>query len=478
MNNPSLGKPLVTSTITPAMASTFATSTPTTIHQADHTANNRAKNSFSIEHLLAKPDRASASSSSSVVSYRGLDHRLVGSSFSNTIPPVPNGMVYQTMMTRSSPAAEFMAVDKLEPSVNTFDDRPPSEERAGSSSPESSCNEDTMDNCSEIASEGSAGGGLTTHDDRKKRPRTAFSAAQIKALETEFERGKYLSVAKRTALAKQLHLTETQIKIWFQNRRTKWKRKYTADVESLASHYYSQLGIGSFARPMVVGDRLWLFSQTPNGPTPVQSLLLNGPQPGSAGTAPHHPALGMQHPAAIRPYPGLSGSIPMNAGPNFTTRPGMSSGAYIPAINSPGAGAFLHKIPSPSPQNRLAQPLGLRPFASGDLIDGAYYSAAGMAGPKFNPNELVNGGLLATDSNSSGIADLERAFGNPSNMIDSLTTSSAAESSTVSGVRAGGKKSTDLINNNECTSRDGLAGSEQDSSSEIDCEEIEDEAML
>lgn len=50
-----------------------------------------------------------------------------------------------------------------------------------------------------------------TSDDRKKRPRTAFSASQIKALETEFERGKYLSVAKRTALAKQLHLTETQV---------------------------------------------------------------------------------------------------------------------------------------------------------------------------------------------------------------------------------------------------------------------------
>jgi len=47
---------------------------------------------------------------------------------------------------------------------------------------------------------------ITAHDDRKKRPRTAFSAAQIKALETEFERGKYLSVAKRTALAKQLQL--------------------------------------------------------------------------------------------------------------------------------------------------------------------------------------------------------------------------------------------------------------------------------
>lgn len=49
-------------------------------------------------------------------------------------------------------------------------------------------------------------------DDRKKRPRTAFSAAQIKALESEFEKGKYLSVAKRTSLAKSLNLTETQVR--------------------------------------------------------------------------------------------------------------------------------------------------------------------------------------------------------------------------------------------------------------------------
>uniref|UniRef100_A0A182R2K8 Homeobox domain-containing protein n=1 Tax=Anopheles funestus TaxID=62324 RepID=A0A182R2K8_ANOFN len=466
MNHPSLGKPLVTSTITTAMASTFATSTPTTVHHhVDHSVStNRAKHSFSIEHLLAKPDRASASSSSGGC-YRGLDDRLAVS-FSAPIPTVSNGMVYQTMVTRSSSAADFLGVSKSEPNVSSFDDRPPSE-RAESSSPESSCNDDTMDNC-----------GLTTHDDRKKRPRTAFSAAQIKALETEFERGKYLSVAKRTALAKQLHLTETQIKIWFQNRRTKWKRKYTADVESLASHYYSQLGIGSFARPMVVGDRLWLFSQTPNGPTPVQSLLLNGPQPSASSASPHHAALGMQHPAAIRPYPGLAGSIPMTAAPNFATRPGITPGAYITSMNSAGPGAFLHKIPSPSPQTRLAQPLGLRPLSSGDLIEGAYYSGAGIAGPKFNSSELANGGLLATDNNSSGIADLERAFGNPSNMIDSLTTSNAAESSIICSTRTGGRKGTDMINNNECTSKDGLPGSELDSSSEIDCEEIEDDTML
>uniref|UniRef100_A0A182N7W7 Homeobox domain-containing protein n=1 Tax=Anopheles dirus TaxID=7168 RepID=A0A182N7W7_9DIPT len=444
---------------------TSSSSSTVTLHPVDP-PNNRVKNSFSIEHLLAKPERSSHASSSGGC-YRAYGNCLPGSYASDTAT-VHNGSHYPTLRVHgSSTVVECSEQEKLETSASAYDDRVPSE-RAGSSSPESSCNEDTMDNCSEIASEGSTGGGLAASDDRKKRPRTAFSAAQIKALETEFERGKYLSVAKRTALAKQLHLTETQIKIWFQNRRTKWKRKYTADVESLASHYYSQLGIGSFARPMVVGDRLWLFSQTPNGPTPVQSLLLNGPQPGSAGPSAHHPTLGMQHPATIRTYPGLGGPLPMNTGPAFATR--SAPGTYMPPITSTGpAGGFLHKIPTPTSQNRL----GLRP---GELPDGAYY---GPGGPKFHPTELVSGGLLAPDGSGSGIADLERAFGNPSNLIESLSTASASGPALDGcGVRPGGKRAVDVINNNAGNSKDEFARSEQDSSSEIDCEEIEDEAML
>ncbi|KAK5648724.1 hypothetical protein RI129_003616 [Pyrocoelia pectoralis] len=93
-------------------------------------------------------------------------------------------------------------------------------------------------------------------DDRKKRPRTAFTASQIKSLEAEFEKNKYLSVAKRSQLSKTLKLTETQIKIWFQNRRTKWKRKYTNDVELLAQQYYNSMGF-FVPRPIFLGDRLW-----------------------------------------------------------------------------------------------------------------------------------------------------------------------------------------------------------------------------
>ncbi len=36
---------------------------------------------------------------------------------------------------------------------------------------------------------------------------------------------KYLSVPQRLKIAQELDLTEQQVKTWFQNRRTKWKRR-------------------------------------------------------------------------------------------------------------------------------------------------------------------------------------------------------------------------------------------------------------
>ncbi|XP_061179656.1 homeobox protein zampogna-like [Saccostrea echinata] len=60
---------------------------------------------------------------------------------------------------------------------------------------------------------------------RKKRSRAAFSHAQVFELERRFRHQRYLSGPERTDLANTLKLTETQIKIWFQNRRYKTKRR-------------------------------------------------------------------------------------------------------------------------------------------------------------------------------------------------------------------------------------------------------------
>ncbi|XP_036332343.1 homeobox protein unplugged [Rhagoletis pomonella] len=66
----------------------------------------------------------------------------------------------------------------------------------------------------------SCGGG----NSKSRRRRTAFTSEQLLELEREFHAKKYLSLTERSQIATSLKLSEVQVKIWFQNRRAKWKR--------------------------------------------------------------------------------------------------------------------------------------------------------------------------------------------------------------------------------------------------------------
>ncbi|XP_051524682.1 homeobox protein Nkx-3.1-like [Myxocyprinus asiaticus] len=66
---------------------------------------------------------------------------------------------------------------------------------------------------------------MTGSGGKKKRSRAAFTHLQVLELEKLFSRQRYLSAPERAHLASALHLTETQVKIWFQNRRYKTKRR-------------------------------------------------------------------------------------------------------------------------------------------------------------------------------------------------------------------------------------------------------------
>ena len=57
-----------------------------------------------------------------------------------------------------------------------------------------------------------------------KKGRATFSGSQVDELEKAFNATQYLTTAERSRLADQLLLSESQVKIWFQNRRTKSRR--------------------------------------------------------------------------------------------------------------------------------------------------------------------------------------------------------------------------------------------------------------
>ena len=61
-------------------------------------------------------------------------------------------------------------------------------------------------------------------NNKNRRMRTSFTFEQLSELENKFLSSQYLSAHERLNLALNLGLSETKVKVWFQNRRTKWKK--------------------------------------------------------------------------------------------------------------------------------------------------------------------------------------------------------------------------------------------------------------
>ncbi|XP_023218473.1 homeobox protein Nkx-6.2-like [Centruroides vittatus] len=80
----------------------------------------------------------------------------------------------------------------------------------------------------------------TDKDGKKKHTRPTFSGHQIYVLEKTFEQTKYLAGPERAKLAYALGMSESQVKVWFQNRRTKWRKKHAAEMATAKKKHDSE----------------------------------------------------------------------------------------------------------------------------------------------------------------------------------------------------------------------------------------------
>ncbi|XP_026860656.1 NK2 homeobox 4a isoform X2 [Electrophorus electricus] len=110
---------------------------------------------------------------------------------------------------------------------------------------------------------------------RRKR-RVLFSQAQVYELERRFKQQKYLSAPEREHLASMIHLTPTQVKIWFQNHRYKMKRqakdKAAQQLQQEGSLCQQQQSPRRVAVPVLVKDGKPCQNGS-NTPTPNQQQM-------------------------------------------------------------------------------------------------------------------------------------------------------------------------------------------------------------
>ncbi|GBP19252.1 Homeobox protein HMX1 [Eumeta japonica] len=108
---------------------------------------------------------------------------------------------------------------------------------------------------------------------RKKKTRTVFSRSQVFQLESTFDMKRYLSSSERAGLAASLHLTETQVKIWFQNRRNKWKRQLAAELEAANMAHAAQ----RLVRVPILYHESRPPTTMPHTPLPIHPQFSNEP---------------------------------------------------------------------------------------------------------------------------------------------------------------------------------------------------------
>ncbi|EAT39758.1 AAEL008466-PA [Aedes aegypti] len=169
-------------------------------------------------------------------------------------------------------------------------------------------------------------GGSSGLSKKQRKARTAFTDHQLQTLEKSFERQKYLSVQDRMELANKLGLSDTQVKTWYQNRRTKWKRQTAVGLELLAEAGNYAAFQRLYGGPPYLGG--WPYPAQAGPPGAPQSAVDAYYRHAAAAAA-------LQKPLPYRIYPGVPGLGTLNTIPGPSAPfPHLSASTSLSTLSS------------------------------------------------------------------------------------------------------------------------------------------------